>query len=307
MNTPSNINWDLLLRRIRDHRCTPFLGAGINHGILPLGPEIAERLAQEYNYPLSDRSDLSQVAQFIASTEKDGMLPKEKVLEILKEKREKWQKGVTLPGFFKTPDEPLSILASLPFPIYMTTNYDSLMVEALKAWDKDPRRELCRWNDDVQREPSVFDSASGFDPTPANPVVFHLHGHDAVYESLVLTEDDYLSFLVYISRNAVLPPRIEEAMTRASLLFMGYRLADWDFRVLFRGLVGSMDSNLRRINVAVQLPPEGSEQEQRRRVQEYLVQYFDEKKVQIYWGTAEEFAIELRDRWKDYESEHPTQ
>jgi hypothetical protein len=34
-------DWEILLRRIHDGKCTPFLGAGINHGVLPLGSEIA--------------------------------------------------------------------------------------------------------------------------------------------------------------------------------------------------------------------------------------------------------------------------
>ncbi len=35
----------------------------------------------------------------------------------------------------------------------------------------------------VKEKPSAFDTASGFDPNPANLVVFHLHGHDEVPES----------------------------------------------------------------------------------------------------------------------------
>jgi hypothetical protein len=287
-------HWESLLPRIRAGKCTPFLGAGINHGILPGGSDIAKELARKFDYPLKDRSDLARVTQFLAVT-RDPMFPKDRILELLEEKLEKWQKTVTLPDFFRAPDEPLGVLADLPLPIYMTTNYDNLMVKALDARQKDPRRELCRWNKYVKEKPSVFDSASGFEPTSANPVVFHLHGHDEVPESLVLTEDDYLNFLVNISRQQdLLPPRIQEALAGTSLLFIGYRLADWDFRVLFRGLVDSMESSLRRISVAVQLPPEDLKQ------QEYLVDYFGNIKVEVYWGTAKEFAAELRDRWSEF-------
>jgi hypothetical protein len=52
----------------------------------------------------------------------------------------------------------------------------------------------------------------------------------------VLTEDDYLDFLVKVSwDNTVIPPRIAEALTDSSLLLLGYHLQDWDFRVMFRG------------------------------------------------------------------------
>lgn len=297
-NSLTDWDWKCILERIQDEKCTPFLGVGINDGILDIGSDIAQKLAKKYNYPLKDSSDLARVTQFLA-IKQDPMFPKEKLLRSLKEQLEQWQKTVTLSDFFKTPDEPLGVLAHLPFPIYMTTNYDNLMVKALKVQRKEPKRELCRWNKYVREilkeKKSVFDSESAFVPTPANPVVFHLHGHDKVPESLVLTEDDYLDFLVNISRHQdLLCPRIQQAISGASLLFIGYRLADWDFRVLFRGMVDSMEGSLRRISVAVQLPLEDLEQ------QKYWVDYFDNMKIKVYWGTARQFAAELRKRWEEF-------
>ncbi len=295
-STLDNRHWDNLLGRIQDGKCTPFLGAGINEGVLAIGPDIARKLVEKYDgYPFKDSSNLARVAQVLAIN-RDAMFPKEEVLKLLKEQLEKWKKNVEVEDFFKSPDQPLSILANLPLPIYMTTNYDNLMVKALEYRQKDPRRELCRWNKHVKlKKPSVFDSASGFEATPANPIVFHLHGHDEVPESLVLTEDDYIDFLVNLSKQQdLLPLRIQEAMTGASLLFIGYRLADLDFRVLFRGLVENLNKSLRRISVAVQLPPEDSEQ------QKYWVEYFDKMEVKVYWGEAANFVTELRNRWSEF-------
>jgi hypothetical protein len=287
-------DWKTLLGRIKEGKCTPFLGAGINHGILALGSEIARNLAQTHGCPFEDSSDLARVTQVLAINH-DAMFPKEEVLKLLREQLEEWQKNVAAGDFFKSPDQSLSILADLPLPIYMTTNYDNLIIEALKAKQKDPRRELCRWNKYVRGKPSVFDSPSGFEPTAANPIVFHLHGHDEVPESLVLTEDDYIDFLVNISRQPdMLPSRIQEAMTGASLLFIGYKLADMDFRVLFRGLVESLEGGLRRFSVAVQLAPEDLEQ------QKYWVDYFDRMDVKVYWGKAMNFMAELRDHWSEF-------
>jgi len=244
-NTLKESDWKILLRRIEKGKCTPFLGAGACHPVLPLGSEIAHTWAQEHGYPLEDCRDLPRVAQFLA-VQYDPMFPKEEFLE-------RFLKGVAPPGFTE-PDEPHTVLAALPLPVYMTTNYDDFMVQALKSRHKDPKRELCCWNELVKDETTIFASEPGFDPTAANPVVFHLHGHSEVPESLVLTEDDYLDFLVNISRDhGLLPPRIQRAMAEASLLFIGYSLADWSFRVLFRGLVTSTERALRRISVTVQL------------------------------------------------------
>jgi hypothetical protein len=242
-NTLEERDWTLLLRRIKAGKCTPFLGAGACYPVLPLGSEIAQEWAQEHDYPLEDCRDLARVAQFLA-VQYDPMFPKEEILKRFEN---------VGPPDFAALDEPHGVVADLPLPVYMTTNYDDFMVRALKSRNKDPKRELCWWNKYIKGQPSVFDR--GFRPTVANPVVFHLHGHNEVAESLVLAEDDYLDFLVNVSRDPkMLPPRIEEALTGASLLFIGYRLADWSFRVLFRGLVAPTTSSLRRVSVTVQLP-----------------------------------------------------
>ena len=287
-------DWKLLLRRIKAGKCTPFLGAGACFGALPLGSEIAQSWAQEHGYPLEDCHDLARVAQFLAVQLDDSMAPKEMILEQFKNAKP----PEFNPPNFEDPDEPHSVLADLPLPVYMTTNYDDFMVQALESRHKDPKRKLCCWNkyvkDQLKDQPSIFEFEAGFDPTPANPVVFHLHGHNKVPESLVLTEDDYLDFLVNISRDQnLLPPRIQRALTGASLLFIGYRLADWSFRVLFRGLVSSMEASLRRISVTVQLPPASTE------VQKYMDKYFNRIDVRVYWGTAREFSAELRKRWNE--------
>ncbi len=290
-------DWDTLLKRIARGKCTPFVGAGACIGTLPLGSEIARRWAKSNKYPLADADNLPAVAQFLA-VDRDPAYPKDEIVRLFE--------GVEPPPFDRD-DEPHGVLAELPLPVYITTNYDDFMVQALKKRDKDPKREICRWNVLVRDEPSIFESQPGFQPTTANPVVFHLHGHSGITESLVLTEDDYLDFLVNLSKDSdLLEPRIQRALTGTSLLFIGYSLADWDFKVIFRGLVKGMEGSLRRMSVSVQLlppateedaPPEAQEEKQER-VRSYLDQYFGGMDVRVYWGTAREFAAELRRRWR---------
>jgi hypothetical protein len=273
-----------LLARIADGVCTPFLGAGAAAHALPLGGQIAERWAREIRYPLDDPHDLARVAQFLAVDQDDAMYPKERLSKEL----------ASLPGpDLSAPGEPHAVLAALPLPIYITTNYDSSMFDALAAAGKDPRREICRWNRSpaLVEEPSPF-SDPAYTPTPANPLVYHLHGRLGVPESLVLTEDDYLDFLVAISRNsALLPHHIQRALAGSSLLFVGYRLADWDFRVIHRGLIAATEASLRRLSVTVQLS--GHEA-----ARDYLDRYFNAMKLRVFWGTAAEFSAELHDRWR---------
>jgi SIR2-like domain len=276
-------DWERLLARIQDGHCTPFLGAGACFGTLPLGSEVARRWAAEEGYPLEDEGDLARVAQFL-SVNGDPMWPKEKICAELR--------GVGPPDFDR-PGEPHAVLAELPIPVYMTTNYDDFMVQALRRAGKSPHRELCRWNELVKDSPSVFDADDGFVATVEEPVVYHLHGTLDLPESIVLTEDDYLDFLVSVSRREdVLPPRIQQALTSTSLLFLGYRLADSNFRVLHRGLVATSPPGLRRLSVAVQLSPVDTDT-----ARTYLARYFTAMSVIVYWGDADEFAHTLLGRW----------
>lgn len=286
-------DWDLLLRRIKNGKCTPFLGAGACFGALPLGGDIARKWAQDYQYPLDDRHDLARVAQFLAVQLGDSIVPKEMILEEFRNSKPPEFK----PPNFKDSDEPHGVLADLPIPVYMTTNYDSFMVQALQSRYRDPKRELCRWNALVKGySSSIFDSQPGFSPTPANPIVFHLHGHDEMPESLVLTEDDYLDFLANISsQQDLLPLCVKQALAADSLLFIGYSLADWNFRVLIRGL-----RTAGRLSVAVLLPPAGPKLA-RQKAQKYMTNYYqqiEKMDLRIYWGTAKKFSAELRQRWE---------
>lgn len=286
-------DWDLLLRRIKDGKCTPFLGAGICAPTLPLGAEIAKVWAREYHYPLPDIGDLARVAQFLA-VRYDPMFPKEELLK-------RFFLDCDSPDF-NAANDPHGVLAELPLPVYMTTNYDDFMVQALRKHNKNPKRELCCWNSMVKNTPSVFTTNPTYVPTSADPIVFHLHGYDEVAESLVLTQDDYLDFLVNIARDQeLLPHNIQRALTGSSLLFIGYSLDDWSFRVLFRGLITATEPSLRRISVTVQLPPANNAPEaDQESVQRYLDAYFDRIDVRVYWGTAREFVAELRQRWKEF-------
>ena len=282
-------DWQLLLRRIEHGACTPFLGAGACFGSLPLGSEIAAHWASEHDYPLEDTTDLARVAQYVGVHQDDAMYPKELVsAELMR----------AAPPDFDADDEPHSVLAALPLSIYMTTNYDDFMAAALRREGKEPRRELCRWNNSpaLSEQPSHLTGAVELRPSPANPIVYHLHGHLDVPESLVLTEDDYLDFLVAVSRDEqLLPHQIQRALAGTSLLFVGYRLSDWDFRVIHRGLVMAGEQSLRRLSVTVQLPRDAP-------AQSYLNKYFGAMKVRVYWGSASDFMRELRARWHDYDA-----
>jgi len=204
------------------------------------------------------------------------------------------------PPNFRLPNEAHAFMADLPLPVYITTNYDDFMFKALRDRGKEPEREICRWNSQLHRRPSVLEREN-YTPTPHRPLVFHLHGHAEIPESLVLTEDDYLDFLMAMSgpRN-ILPPRIQEAMAETSLLFIGYRIADWNFRVLFRTLVSSLEASAQRKHVSVQVLPMGNAADTLRKLKilKYLDKYYEKLNTKVYWGRSDEFMSELRSAWE---------
>ncbi len=282
-------SWDLLLRRIREGRCTPFLGAGVNYGYLPLGGEIALQWSEEFGYPIaSERADLPRVAQFIATEYGDSSEPKYRILDILKAKL------VAPPYSMK--GEPLTILAKLPFRTYITTNYDDLLYEALEKYaNKHPKREVCKWYAGLELPPSQLSKA--FEPTADTPILYHLHGHQSVPASLVLTEDDFLDFLIHMAQDkSFLPPVIQAALA-GTLLFIGYRLADIDFRVLFRGLKYVTILAGQTKSIAVQLPvdPKTGDKD---KAEMFISKYLGRVDVAVYWGDTKSFAVELTRRWE---------
>jgi hypothetical protein len=85
-------------------------------------------------------------------------------------------------------------------------------------------------------------------------------------------------------------------------LFIGYQLTDLRFRVLFRGLITSLERSLRRASIAVQLNPEppGIEGLTAADVRAYVEEYLARDEVRVYWGDSFEFIRELRRRWESF-------
>lgn len=289
-------DWKLLAGRIKAGKCTPFIGAGACCPTLPTASTIAKDWADREGFPFDDCTDLAKVAQFL-SVKYDPMKPKDMFIE---------QFGHTKPPNFDDPDDPYEphrVLADLPLPVYITTNYDNFLFEALtraqyNGQKRKPRREFCKWNQISRVIPHPRKRLPRIDGDVENPLIFHLHGYMERPASMVLTEDDYLDFLIKIGKDSsLLPSRIEEAFTTTSLLFVGYSLSDWNFRVLFRNVVSYLDISTRHVHISVQLSPlKGSSSAtdaQKQSAEDYLDRYFRKLDIRVYWGSARNFVQEL--------------
>ncbi len=137
--------------------------------------------------------------------------------------------------------EPHRVLAGLPFSVYLTTNPDDAMAAAPRAADKTPAIEVCPW---FQPKLESLSSAAGAavaaaaaskKPDHENPLVYHLFGRFSRRESMVLTEDDYLDYMLGVALNKdLILPSVLRAMKDNRLLFLGFPIDHWTFRALLR-------------------------------------------------------------------------
>ncbi len=283
--------WGVLVDLIRAKECTPFLGAGIAVPTLPTGAELARALA-DAEYPFKDSDNLPRVSQYLAITTNENRAPKMKV-------RDRIDAAIASGVAVDDLADPHAILASLDLPIYITTNYDDLLFRALdRRHPGRVSREVARWNREVEHRAGAFTARS---PTGDNPLVFHLHGHTGMLASMVLTEDDYVEFVTAVARtrDSVVPPIVQEALSWSSLLFVGYGLNDWNFHVLLRLLMKDLAGGQKRLNVSVQMPPnEGLIVPQRRtQAEAFIAAYLDATQVQIHWGDARSFLHDLHEKY----------
>jgi hypothetical protein len=85
------------------------------------------------------------------------------------------------------------------------------------------------------------------------------------------------------------------ALTANSLLFLGFRLDDWSFRVLLRSIFNKEGSGARMVGanaypcVGAQIQPEEDRVPQPASASKYFEQYLRESKIDIFWGSTAEF------------------
>lgn len=310
-----SFNWQPLLEWLPQGQVIPIIGPEINLGLLPSHGEITERWAKEfnyekYNYPLNDRNDLPRVAQFVETMSNSQKFPHMRLLNIFKEgllKQEKVEQRnkltqlnlseiiakIAQQHFDRDKNDPYEILAKLPVSNYLTTNPDSFMEEALKFEKKTPQKESALWQeDDDDTGNERYKNLRG---TPTDPVVFHLYGANAA--SLVLTEDDHLDFLRFMSKDSWRIPRfLKQDLTESVWLFLGYNIRNLDFRVAFKGLIAQLKKPAPGRIAILQIQPEKDFQQQIQDLR--LLQNFMEKdcanlKLQVYWGSVRKFLIRL--------------
>lgn len=297
--------------------CIPILGSGLLDPLFGSTREIARRWADAFGFPLAPhaREDLPQVAQYLA-VKQGRQYPRTQLMTYLRGELLR-RFDTTIPAELRQapleqliacvgkalgerePNEPHQILAQLPFPIYITTNPDHLLAEALIAAGRQPQVETCPWDDQGAAQTSVLDNRD-YRPDVEHPLVYHLFGHFKQPRSIILTEDEYFDYLIGVTNNkSRIPTIVRAALADSLLLFLGFQIDDWNFRVLLRSIMtrGGSARLGDYAHVAVQIDPEESRTTNPQGARNYLKQYFQNDHINVFWGNTQDFMNELVPQW----------
>jgi SIR2-like domain len=235
----------------------PFLGAGVNlcgrpkdakfeiGKFLPSGGELAKYLARLSDYSAADANDLVRVSQYLETMEGDGPLYK-RLREVFNADYRPTAMHDLLARLPKRLKELFGVERN---QLIVTTNYDDALerayVKAGQPFDvfayvasrKTEGRFLhisAEGTREIIEEPESFSEQV----LEKRPVLLKIHGAvdrlDGRYESYVITEDDYLDFLQHTELSSLIPNTLLPTLQTNHFLFLGYKLQDWNIRVILQ-------------------------------------------------------------------------
>jgi hypothetical protein len=230
---------ELVGEAVRSKQCILFLGAGV-HAPPPEGspfhypPEHCPPIGAALSRALAEECDFA--GRFAG--EDSGNLQRVALAYEIDSSRGRLVDAITsavVTG--RAPSPMLTALARLDFPLVITTNYDCLFERALQAVGKQPR--VAVYN------PEPVPTIDYRNATPESPVVYKLHGDIARRESLVVTDEDYIQFVLRMSDKEPYDPvplSLKFFLTGWTTLFVGYSLLDYNLRLLFKTLRWKIDA-----------------------------------------------------------------
>ena len=227
---------DEIAESVKERHCILFLGAGVHAASRGVGVRVPGRASADRRraqqgargrlrpadrFPDEDPSNLQRVALFF---------------EIARSRHQLVEAVRNAVQVDKRPSPVLRALAELDFPVVITTNYDQLFENALAAAGKQPRV-------------AVYTPNSRPPPTTAthreSPIIFKIHGDIARPETVVITDEDYIQFVLRMSNKEPYDPvplTLKFYLTGWNTLFVGYSLLDYNLRLLFKTLRWKIDS-----------------------------------------------------------------
>jgi len=285
--------------------------------------QLAKMWATLTKYPMSDGHSWARVAQYLQVDRKKVPVPGTEYLRFLKRRLlamarskkgyeekvrqlEGWVDELSFshiatdldyPTFQADREDPLLLLAKLPLPVYITTSYSDFLERALLKTGKRPSTQICFFTEKSRKGITNYLPDSNYLPDITRPVVYHLFGMEEYRPGMVLSEDDYLDFLMrvdaIIGSQKDYPTDLSLAFSDSSLLLLGYRMRDWDFRTLFRLILKARQQQ--QPGIAIQFKPSLGQKDYETSAFSYLQRYFENQKFEIRWSNTDKFIHDLWD------------
>ena len=235
--------------------CILFLGAGVHapppedstytyveEERPPFGSALSRQLAEKCNlgetFPAESPTNLQRTSLFF---------------ELAKGRRQLVGEIKTAVDDAKKPSPALRGLAELQFPLVITTNFDRLFERALADAGKEPVVSI--YSPDGQETTDY----PGPMPTVEQPFVCKIHGDVGRPDSIVVTDEDYIKFVLRMSDKAPydpVPMTFRYFFQKWTTLFVGYSLIDYNLRLLFKTLRWRIDQAMIPDAYSVDLYPD---------------------------------------------------
>ena len=286
----------LIQEGIHRGRVIPFLGAGASLGdrdpdetwskeavtYLPTAAELASYLALKTQFPEDETLDLAKVAQYYNIV--GGREP------LNAELHEIFARDYRITSLH-------TMLANARAPLLIvTSNYDDLIERAFKAKAR-PYHVVIHTTDPAMGSQIYWWPPGASEPEEAIPnkldidldtetVIYKMHGavdrEKASRDQFVVTEDDYIDFLVRMTKNRAIPSIFSRAFDTRHFLFLGYGLRDWNFRVVLSRIGKDLHRTKEMKSWAIQYRPSFLEQ-----------RFWQDRGVEVYDMTIDDFVSQL--------------
>ncbi len=291
----------------------PLLGAGANlcdrppevpwdaDRFPPSGAELATMLADEFGYPLEDRTNLVRVSEYVDLASGEGPL-----YDRLRDVFDAQYPPNSLHRFLAGLPASLERAGHERRPqLVITTNYDDILERAFREAGE-PHEVVVYMAGGPDRGRFVHVTPDGERRLIERPneyaeltfeersVILKIHGAidrgDGSFDSYVVSEDHYIEYLTHANLSQLVPVSILARVRRSHFLFLGYGMRDWNLRVMLHRIWRERDRGYR--SWAIQREPDLVEAElwDRREVDVFdvaLSEYVSELNRQLGAGAAE--------------------
>jgi hypothetical protein len=297
-----DIPYTAIAQQLADGEVVPVLGAAASFvGVpesrrpLPDGRQLAKELIEQFgSYPGKSTDPLTKVAQFY----EEAVLGRTPLYNNLHKRFHEDQKEYP-------PNPTACLLAKLKnVNCIVTTNYDNHVERAFE----DAKRPYTLLTHITNRNHRKFGNIICYrSEEPGNlriiapgqltlsefkdeTIIYKFHGSlgpplSSVEDSLILTEDDYVRFINMSFTNKIPPPALSRLFQSHHLLFLGYSLEDWNFRII-----------LRRLQDTAAIGQDYTSWAVRRRVAKIEEIFWDKRGVKFYAVDLSDFVARIREK-----------